>query len=136
MKFRLLLVAIIATGTIGCSDKGGSSDGGSEIFSTSENLSGKVLFTSRVRGGCSICHKTTDKKLVGPGLAGIKDRHSREWLVDWIMDPQGMWEGDHPETAEMKKRLNKEHMDKTAMKLMHKPTRKEAEAITDYLLTL
>lgn len=33
---------------------------------------------------CSSCHALSAKSLVGPGLAGLSDRRSEEWSVDWI----------------------------------------------------
>ncbi|MCI0920879.1 cytochrome c3 family protein [Sphingobacterium rhinopitheci] len=40
---------------------------------------GAALFKSN----CSSCHKI-DKKMTGPALAGMSERHSEEWLVKWI----------------------------------------------------
>lgn len=39
---------------------------------------------------CATCHTTDYKRVVGPGLAGMSDRHSNEWLMDWIRDSQKM----------------------------------------------
>ncbi len=48
---------------------------------------GEKLF----KQNCAACHLATDKTLVGPGLAGIEERApSREWLVNWVQDPDGM----------------------------------------------
>ena len=40
---------------------------------------GKKLF----KANCASCHKL-DKKLVGPALAGVTDRHSEAWLLSWV----------------------------------------------------
>jgi mono/diheme cytochrome c family protein len=40
---------------------------------------GAALF----KANCVACHKI-DKKVVGPALAGMTERHSEEWLVKWI----------------------------------------------------
>jgi len=40
---------------------------------------GPALF----KANCSACHKV-DKKMTGPALAGMSERHSEEWLVKWI----------------------------------------------------
>ena len=40
---------------------------------------GAALF----KANCSACHKV-DKKMTGPALAGMSERHSEEWLVKWI----------------------------------------------------
>lgn len=48
---------------------------------------GEKLF----KQNCSSCHRIDDQKVVGPGLAGIEDRApSREWIVKWVQDPDGM----------------------------------------------
>ncbi len=33
---------------------------------------------------CSTCHATSDKALVGPGLAGLNERRTEEWSIKWI----------------------------------------------------
>ena len=40
---------------------------------------GAALF----KASCTACHKV-DKKMTGPALAGMSERHSEEWLVKWI----------------------------------------------------
>lgn len=48
---------------------------------------GEKLF----KQNCSSCHRIDDQKVVGPGLAGIEDRApSREWIIKWVKDPDGM----------------------------------------------
>lgn len=42
---------------------------------------GKKLF----QANCAACHKL-DKKLIGPALANVVDRRSKEWLHAWIKD--------------------------------------------------
>lgn len=46
---------------------------------------GETLFKSK----CTTCHGVT-KKLVGPALAGMSERHSEEWLISWIKNSQAM----------------------------------------------
>jgi len=45
---------------------------------------GKTLF----KQNCGVCHTTTQQKLVGPGLEGIGNKRSEEWLINWIKDSQ------------------------------------------------
>jgi mono/diheme cytochrome c family protein len=40
---------------------------------------GKKLY----KQNCASCHKL-DKKLVGPALAGVSQRRSEQWLIQWI----------------------------------------------------
>jgi mono/diheme cytochrome c family protein len=47
---------------------------------------GEELFKTR----CTACHSVGAKRLVGPGLAGINDKRTQEWLVTWIKDSQAM----------------------------------------------
>ena len=42
--------------------------------------SGKKLFETN----CAACHKVTDQRGVGPGLAGITEKRDAEWLAKWI----------------------------------------------------
>ncbi|MCF6213039.1 MAG: c-type cytochrome [Flavobacteriaceae bacterium] len=44
-------------------------------------VAGKKLF----QANCAACHKL-DKKLIGPALANVADRRSKEWLHAWITD--------------------------------------------------
>lgn len=74
---------------------------------------GKTLFEST--GKCKTCHKTDSTKLVGPGLAGVKSRHSEAWLKKWVGGPQAVWDANDPEVQELKKRVGKEGKPKTAM---------------------
>jgi len=98
--------------------------------------SGKQLFFSRTRGGCAVCHKITEKKFVGPGLAGVSKKHSDEWLTAWIKDPRTVWSENNPETVKMKKRLGKEDKELPGMKLLKPLSDREANALVKYLKTL
>ena len=37
---------------------------------------------------CTACHLMTDKRLVGPGLKGVTDKYSKDWLKKWIINSQ------------------------------------------------
>ena len=44
-------------------------------------LDGEKLFKTN----CSACHNPTDKKLIGPGLAGVVDRwEDKDLLYKWV----------------------------------------------------
>ena len=52
------------------------------------------------RGVCNACHTIGGGKLVGPDLAGINQRRSRDWLVGFIGSPQAVIEsGDKDAVA-------------------------------------
>src|SRR5690606_6126250 len=46
---------------------------------------GAALF----KANCTACHKV-DRKMTGPALAGMSERHSEEWLVKWIKNSQAL----------------------------------------------
>ena len=46
---------------------------------------GQALFKSK----CTSCHSVL-KKMVGPALTGMSERHSEEWLVKWIKNSQAL----------------------------------------------
>lgn len=41
---------------------------------------GEKLF----KANCAACHSIGTNKVVGPGLQGVNDKYSQEWLVKWI----------------------------------------------------
>ena len=43
---------------------------------------------------CSGCHKLTDEKLVGPGWAGVTNRHAPEWIMNFITNTDVMIDKD------------------------------------------
>lgn len=52
-------------------------------------LAGKELFNKN----CTACH-SPDKKLIGPAPKGLLDRRSPEWIMNMILNPQGMIKED------------------------------------------
>lgn len=42
---------------------------------------------------CTACHKT-DKKFIGPAPKGILERRTPEWIMNMIIDPEGMVNND------------------------------------------
>ncbi len=51
---------------------------------SSKAQDGETLFKST----CAACHRTTSKKLVGPGLANVHDRRTKEWFVKFVKSSQ------------------------------------------------
>ena len=97
---------------------------------------GKALFNNKKKGGCKVCHKITEKKLVGPGLKGVSGRHSEGWMKKWIADPMGMWTAGDKETEEMKVRLKRVGKKKTRMKPKGKLSADDVDNLIAYLKTL
>lgn len=50
---------------------------------------------------CIACHKLTDEKLVGPGWKGATDRHTPEWIMNFITNTQVMLDKDQAAQAEI-----------------------------------
>lgn len=48
--------------------------------------SGKDIFNK----ACMTCHQLTDKRTVGPGLQGVGERRSEEWLIKWVKNSQDL----------------------------------------------
>lgn len=60
---------------------------------------GEALFKEK----CSMCHKTTDQLLVGPGLKGVMERRSEKWVDTWLQDPGGLISSGDKTAVELKK---------------------------------
>ena len=58
---------------------------------------GKSIFDAK----CSACHKLTDEKLVGPGWKGVTDRHTPEWIMNFITNTEVMLNKDLAAQAEI-----------------------------------
>lgn len=53
------------------------------ISATSFNVNaetGEKIF----KGNCGACHRVNDQVMIGPGLKGISEKRSQEWLFSWI----------------------------------------------------
>ena len=48
---------------------------------------------------CTACHVMTDKRLVGPGLKGVTDKYSKDWLKNGLLTLRSLLH------QEMKKQL-------------------------------
>lgn len=64
---------------------------------------GKLLFKRK----CKACHRLTDSKFVGPGLAGVTNRRSEEWIHKWLQNPKAMIESGDPIAVLIKKKYKK-----------------------------
>lgn len=80
---------------------------------------GKALFESK----CSACHKTTDEKIVGPGLKGVTARRNANWILNMITNPVEMTQKD-PVAKELlathlTQMTNQDVSDEDALKLLN-----------------
>jgi cytochrome c551/c552 len=62
---------------------------------------GQVVFNAK----CAACHKTTDQKIVGPGLKDITKRRTPEWIMNQITNPVEMEQKDPVGKALLEKHL-------------------------------
>lgn len=51
---------------------------------------GKTIYNTK----CQSCHKLTDEKLVGPGWKGVTKKHSVDWILNFITNPDPMLDKD------------------------------------------
>lgn len=63
---------------------------------------GEALFNTY----CIACHLTTDEHLIGPGLKGVEDRYSREWIQKWVKDSQSLIESGDAEAISVFEQYN------------------------------
>ncbi|BDW92182.1 MULTISPECIES: cytochrome c family protein [Flavobacteriaceae] len=77
---------------------------------------------------CVACHMV-DKRMIGPALKGVYDRRSPEWVMNMILNPDGMLKEDPIAKALLKEYNN-------AIMLNQNLTEDEARDIAEYLRTL
>lgn len=77
---------------------------------------------------CTACHKP-DKKFIGPAPVGIMERRSPEWIMNMILDPEGMVKND-PIAKQLLIEYNGSPMANQSL------TEEEARSILEYFRTL
>ncbi len=85
---------------------------------------GQELFKTK----CTACHKPT-KKFIGPAPVGILERRSPEWIMNMILDPEGMVKND-PIAKQLLIEYNGSPMANQSL------TESEARSILEYFRTL
>lgn len=55
------------------------------------------------RQNCMSCHTIGGGRLTGPDLKDVSDRQNRAWLVDWMLDPEGVLGSGDPYAAKLQK---------------------------------
>ncbi|MBI5178958.1 MAG: cytochrome c [Nitrospinae bacterium] len=94
---------------------------------------GEALFNDEKATKCIGCHRF-GQAMVGPDLAGVSQRHTRSWIVRWLINAPATWNAKDPESEELRKRVKKKKVPVPA----HAPpalTRQQVQDITDYLMT-
>ena len=77
---------------------------------------------------CTICHMTNER-MIGPALAGVYDRRSPEWVLNMLLNPEGMLKED-PIAIALLKEYNNAIMTNSAL------SEQEAKEVAEYLRTL
>jgi len=77
---------------------------------------------------CTACHKP-DKKFIGPAPTGVLERRSPEWIMNMILDPEGMVKND-PIAKQLLIEYNGSPMANQNL------TEVEARAVLEYFRTL
>ena len=52
---------------------------------------------------CSSCHTIGGGRLTGPDLKNLSERQSRDWLLNWLLDPEGMLKSGDPYAVKLQK---------------------------------
>lgn len=98
-KIGIAMMAMSALVLLGCGGGGeGAAEGGGgatevELGEVDVQLAakGEGLLQSK---GCTACHRIGGGRLVGPDLAGVTERRSREFIIAMIVDPDSMLAND------------------------------------------
>ena len=77
---------------------------------------------------CVACHQV-DRRIIGPAMRGIYERRSPEWVMNIILNPDGMLKEDPIAKALLKEYNN-------AIMLNQNLTEEETREIAEYLRTL
>ncbi len=77
---------------------------------------------------CTACHQP-NQRMIGPALAGVYERRSPEWVMNMILNPDGMLKEDPIAMALLKEYNN-------AIMLNQNLSEEEARAVAEYLRTL
>lgn len=87
-----------------------------------EQKLGKDLF----KANCASCHKPT-KRSVGPPLAGVSNKHDKEWIYSWVANPQEKITSGDPAAIKIYNEYNQ-----TTMNPFPQLSHKEIDAILSY----
>jgi mono/diheme cytochrome c family protein len=52
---------------------------------------------------CASCHTIGGGRLTGPDLKNVSERQARDWLVTWMLDPEGILKSGDPYAAKLQK---------------------------------
>ena len=98
------------------------------LLNNTQAQSGAEIFKTN----CASCHRTSGAKSVGPGLAGVGEKRTEEWLTSWISDSKAMIDAGDEDAIAIFKEFKNMPM------APYKDVLGEAKikSIVDYLITL
>ena len=70
---------------------------------SSKAQDGESIFKST----CAACHTTTGRKLIGPGLANIHDKRTKEWFTKFVRSSQTLINSGDAEAVKIFEEFNK-----------------------------
>jgi len=100
----------------------------SVTFDTEINAEMAAAGEAKYKAICTACHMT-NQRMIGPALAGVYERRSPEWVMNMILNPDGMLKEDPIAKALLKEYNN-------AIMLNQNLSEEEARAVAEYLRTL
>lgn len=56
---------------------------------------------------CAACHRIDKKRMVGPGLEGINQKRTEEWLISWIKNSQNLIKSGDADAVAIYEEYNK-----------------------------
>lgn len=92
-----------APGDTAATQQDTAATGGASI--AGDIAAGEALFTRN----CAACH-AINRKITGPALEGVNQRHDQQWLIDWIHDSPGMIASGDPEAVAIFEEYNQSPM--------------------------
>lgn len=90
----------------------------------STQIAGKLIFEQN----CSACHSQSDEVVIGPGLKGITERRSKQWIVEWVQNPQKILHKGDKYALNLYEKFNK-----TEMPAFGKLSKEDIAAIVSYV---
>ena len=72
---------------------------------------GETLFKTY----CAACHKTTAQRFIGPGLANITDKRTKDWFAKFVRSSQSMINSGDAEAVKIFEEYNKSIMPDQAL---------------------
>jgi len=97
-------------------------------FDTEINTELAAAGESKYKAICTACHMA-NQRMIGPALAGVYERRSPEWVMNMILNPDGMLKEDPIAQALLKEYNN-------AIMLNQNLSEEDARAVAEYLRTL